>query len=478
MASDNLADVLAALRAPAAAERCAAAAALLERVDLNVAVANQNPTGACLDAAVFFAGSDACTALAGMLRGGAEEQLAASRALQCIFNTLGAMLANNQPRLEKLARPAAAQLWAAGGAELLCELMVAAPDCATAFAACRALYGAVDTGGWSPEATQSLDTDAALSGLLALAGGHIRAPHLLSPRNAALHLIRSIVTHCGRTLCSPTVLAGGAIPVLTAIVMEEQGLGAHAAETLSLALHNDVQGFLAALVPYRSTLLRALFDALLQNDFTEFSEFNLLQSILIEGADAAGEETSWLEVQCSELLPQLSHICSAAAPQQLAQWRRSGQPGGLLPSIATLAVCATQPNAAALIAGLLADAPQGRAVKAAVVQVQAAVMHSTSMRDAAPLSANAIRKLHTAHAKQRRAAAAAGDLRAMSVLLSDADADAAAQRRPLLLASRRQAPTARARTALARANILHAKHAGALHRGQHSGGVGNDQQRR
>jgi hypothetical protein len=182
-----------------------------------------------------------------------------------------------------------------------------------------------------------------------------------------------------------------------------------------------------------------------------------LLSTLIEGADAAAGE-SWVEaLLCSELLPQLSHICGAVAPQQLAQWRRSGQPGGLLalaPSIATLAVCATQPKAAALIAGLLVGAPQGGAVKAAVGQLQAAVMRSTALRDATPLSAKAIRNLHTAHAKQRRAAAAAGDMRAMSVLLSDADAVAAAQRRPLLLASR-QAPTARARTALARANVLH-----------------------
>jgi hypothetical protein len=190
MASARVASVLAGLRGATAAERVAAAAALTSAVDIDEVCERGGDERAATDrhaAALAYAAGGAFGALAPLLRAegagaeGAGEARAACRALCALFATLELLQkgrataatpgATPAARVkEDVTLPATAQLWRCGGAERLCALL-AHDDTALAVDAASAMQFAVATAGWSAPLERVLNTDTALSSLLALAGG-------------------------------------------------------------------------------------------------------------------------------------------------------------------------------------------------------------------------------------------------------------------------------------------------------------------
>ncbi len=459
----KVASVMAALRASTGAERVSAAARLTKQVDLNEVSAQEEPVAVDRhEAAVAYARAGACAALAPMLLPTAskEEQQAACAALRCVFNVLFYLHDCLKVPVvrDAVTLPAAEQLWAGGCAESLCALMATAPDSTSAINACCALRLVVLAAGWSPHAERCLNTDGALTSLMALAGGEV-VPAATNYPIAALDLLKAVQVNCGakmRSLAAPGVLSSGALPLLL-VLAPHKVIGAHALGVLARFLETD-EG-MRALQPYRGVLLDLLLDMLLQCECRNDAALHLLSTLAF--GEAPG--SLWFsELLCSSGVTQLEKLCTSIAPQQHAVWSASGRTSAadkrkLMPAVCALALCCKELAPAALVAGLLATVPQGAALKETLLAMHAA--YSTqpfALFDAAPLSAAAIGQLKEAWQKQR-AKALKAEYRSSEAHLTASEMRAMESSRPLLLASR-AAVSPRARTALARANLLDCQH--------------------
>jgi hypothetical protein len=335
--------VLAGLRSASRAERVAAAERAAALTDLNLVPDEVQRTGGAAAlrthaAAEALARGGACVSLAAKLRPAASvaEQQAACRVLRCVFAALevcggqgaapwmranvtmpgarahrapfclGACCAHTDTRLAHLHTPpdthahgaarhgaAAAALYEGGGAERLCALVgPASPGLTAAGNAACALRVVFVAAGWCPRLEAALNTDATLSSLLALAGGAVQPDKNSNAAISALELYKAVLTHCGRgarRFCSPSVLSGGAVPILVAVFAtasahqptaeqdehsswmlscgrEQSSCHARAGEVLQLIVARgaDEDGGRDALARCQRTLAVVAFDVLLQ----------------------------------------------------------------------------------------------------------------------------------------------------------------------------------------------------------------------
>jgi hypothetical protein len=319
-----------------------------------------------------------------------------------------------------------------------------------------------------------LNTDAAVSSLLALAGGELQ-PQASETVDAALQLLAA-VNGCGRTrrFCAPAVLDGAAVTLLVALLAAAQqpdagGISAtsdeRAAELLVRMLHAQGAPVRAALALCQRTALRAAFRALVVCGGNAKRGAAALVNVLAYNANADAD--SWVHDElCGALLAPLTELCARHAPEELAAWQRLDggaamamqEQGHCMQTVVMLSRLSTNADSAALIAGLLARAPGVRA-KAQELQLHVLnAAHRTVLRDATALSATALRDVQAAHDTAQRRASRLGEADAQAEDVSVSAEEVAARRaaRPLLAASRRPAATlARRRIALRRANVVH-----------------------
>ncbi len=336
-----------------------------------------------------------------------------------------------------------------------------------------ALHLVVLVAGWHDRLDACLNTDAALSSLLALVGGEVQ-PRQSNAGVAALQLLLAVKESCGdsaRALCSPQVLSGGTMAALTALYAygkhDRADVHVLAGQLLVSCLGTERAAASAALVRCQHTLAAAAFDVLSKhgaNECTSVAVELLCQLMELEHDNG----TTWFaDALLGPLLPQLKRICSEVAPAELQAWRaRFGGAVQRMPMplqancmlrVRLVACLASSPRPAAIIKGLLAPA-----VLAKAVEMQSAVLSSTHLRntllDAEPLSAGALHDLEKRLGKQERALLGAM-AQAEMVFPSAAKAALKIAERPLLAASRSGDPTERARTALARAHAVECREA-------------------
>jgi hypothetical protein len=331
-----------------------------------------------------------------------------------------------------------------------------------------ALHLVVLAAGWHDRLDACLNTDAALSSLLALVGGEVQ-PRQSNAGVAALQLLLAVKESCGdsaRALCSPQVLSGGTMAALTALYAygkhDRADVHVLAGQLLVSCLGTERAAASAALVRCQHTLAAAAFDVLSKHGADECTSVAVeLLCQLMELEHDNG--TTWFaDALLGPLLPQLKRICSEVAPAELQAWRaRFGGAVQRMPMplqancmlrVRLVACLASSSRPAAVIKGLLAPL-----VLAKAVEMQPALFvpepPRCTLSSATPLSASAVRDLEERHRKQQRALLKADD-DADAAYPTDEEAAAAVAERPLLAASRADGLTERERTALARAHAV------------------------
>jgi hypothetical protein len=358
--------------------------------------------------------------------------------------------------------------------------------------------------GWHDRLDACLNTDAALSSLLALAGGEVQprrnnagvrarvrdvaaflhadadALFIALLQVAALELVKFIKVSCrdgARSLCSPQVLSGGAVAALTALYAAgtaDMGSATYALAGQLLFFIIDLERVAAraALKRCRHTLAAAAFGILSLSGANEHKLIavellSLLMDLEQRSQDAEGKTTWFCDALLGPMLPHLKRICSEVAPAELQAWRArfGGTAQGMsmvqqmssMIHVRLLAWLAWSPRVAAVVKALVT--PE---VLAKAVEIQSSRMFeppcSTLLR-AAPLSESALRDLEERHRKQQRTFLKTEEAAETKLIITDVEAAAALAKSPLLMASRSGGLTERERTALVRAHALECREA-------------------
>ena len=343
-------------------------------------------------------------------------------------------------------RAAATQLYAAGGADHLVAIFTNAAETTSAGNAVCALRLVLTDSDWRADLEACLNTDAALSGLLALAAGELQPRgHGKLHATAATHVLQRVMDACGeraRPLCAPGVLSGGAAALLVALFASGSGRdGGDSADVragmlLDTLLESEDGAARAALARCRHTLASCALDVLAQRSDSR----SIGAGLLLHRIMTTSESASWLaEALHGPLLPQLTRLCAQLAPEDMA-------------AMSALAGLATNPRVAALIKTLLQGNPGALST---LVIMQASVIQPVVyvLRRAVALQPGAVRDLQAAQQKRQLKLARQEEDAEVNCVTDDA-LPAALAARPLLRASFAAGLTERMRTALARANAV------------------------